>query len=258
MEILVDSHAHIYPFFNIVEALDHLVAPATRRYPGIPRIACLAERYGYNLFDELVQGRVDGCQERYLIEVDQDGDSLQVVCRSSNVHCFILPGRQVVTAENIEILALNTVHHIADGMPAVDTVSSALEVGALPVVAWAPGKWFFRRRAVVEHLLKVFNPRQLALGDSSLRPVGWPTPVLMRRAVAAGYRVLCGSDPLPFAGEEKRLGCYMSAVKTGVPLPSPRRLISSLLANQEIVLYPVGSRGSPVQVAARIARNAMA
>ena len=258
MEILVDSHAHIYPFFNIVEALDHLVAPATRRYPGIPRIACLAERYGYNLFDELVQGRVDNGQDRYLIKAGQDGGSLQVVCRSSDAHCFILPGRQIVTAENIEILALNTVHRIAEGMPAVDTVSSALEAGALPVVAWAPGKWFFHRRAVVEQLLKVFDPRQLALGDSSLRPVGWPTPVLMRQAAAAGYRVLCGSDPLPFAGEEKRLGCYMSAIKTGAPVPSPRRLISSLLTNQDIFLHPAGSRGSPVQVAARIARNAMA
>ena len=90
MEILVDSHVHIYPFFDIVEALDHLVAHSTRRYPGIPRIACLAERYGCNVFDELAQGRVDDGQERYLIEAGQDGGSLQVFCRSSDAHCFYL------------------------------------------------------------------------------------------------------------------------------------------------------------------------
>jgi len=256
VDVLVDGHAHIYPFFNLQIALDAVFNALRDKYPTTPRIVCLAERHDCNVFDQLKKTQEFTGESEY--KVEDCGAYLRVASRKSYSICYFLPGRQIVTAEKIEILALNSTAKFQDGVTAVDAVYGALDVGALPVVAWSPGKWFFQRRGVVERLLEKFGPKEIALGDTSLRPMGWTTPVLIREAIKACYKVLSGSDPLPLAGEETRLGSYMTAIGNGKLESTPDDRIGQLLLDQNVNLSSVGSRGSFFDVGKRISRNFIA
>ena len=250
---LVDGHAHIYPSFSLHMALQAATNALHDSHPNTPRVICLAEPAGCNVFEQLSRFPHLG-DDGFMIRVD-DG-CLRVESVNSSPLCYLLPGRQVVTAENIEVLALNVKDDIPSGLPAVDTVKRAVDLGALPVLAWSPGKWFFKRKAVIERVLETFGPKEIAIGDTTLRPVGWSTPQLMRSALDAGYRVLCGSDPLPFPGEECRLGSYMTELCWDGPKLQPSELISGFLKNKQIDTRSVGSRGNIGSVASRIVRNA--
>lgn len=250
---LVDGHAHIYPSFSLSIALRSASSALGDLYPNTPRVICLAEPADCNVFEQLSRFPHLG-DDGLLIRVD-DG-CLRVESGNSSPLCFVLPGRQVVTAENIEVLALNVKDDIQNGLSAVDTVRCAIDLGALPVLAWSPGKWFFERKAVIERVLETFGPAEIAIGDTTLRPVGWSTPQLMRSALDAGYRVLCGSDPLPLPGEERRLGSYMTELCRNGPRVKPSEMISGFLKNNDTETRPVGSRGNIGSVASRIVRNA--
>ena len=256
MDVLVDGHAHIYPFFKLQIALEAIFNTLGDKYPTTPRIICLAERHDCNIFDQLKKTHEFTSEGDY--KVEDCSAYLRVLSRNSSSICYFLPGSQIVTAENIEILALNSTAKFEDGLKAVDAVYGALDVGALPVVAWSPGKWFFQRRRVVEGLLEKFGPKEIALGDTSLRPIGWSTPVLIREAINLRYKVLSGSDPLPLAGEEIQLGSYMTAIENCKLDGAPDDTIGHFLLNDNVMLRSVGSRGSLFDVGKRISRNYLA
>jgi hypothetical protein len=93
----------------------------------------------------------------------------------------------------------------------------------------------------------------LLIGDSALRPAWMPAAPLLRRALASGLPVVAGSDPLPFRGEERRLGTYglvRSIVWDG---DRPRRSISAALRATPD-RRPSGRRLSPFGVAWRLLR----
>jgi len=119
----------------------------------------------------------------------------------------------------------------------------------LTVAAWAPGKWFGARGKVVSGLLRRFGPGGIALGDTTLRPQGWATPFIMRAARRRGFRVLAGSDPLPFGGEECRPGSYHTVVEADA---GPAALAGRLLELPAASLRTGGARGSLLTVARRL------
>ena len=253
MHYIIDTHVHIYPFYDVAASLHALLSNLASAAPGAGRIGCLTERHDCHLFDQLANDAIPGIDGRF--EIDPDGEALRVTCSESGEACHLLPGQQVITGENIEILSLACNQRVVEGQPAPDTVDAILQLGGVPVAAWAPGKWFFHRGKVVRALLEEFAPSQLALGDTTLRPLGWLTPLIFREARARGFRTLYGSDPLPYPGEERRTGSYCTALsdasRTG---ENPVDVVRSLLA-REWSIEPLGRRGGLPTVLDRLYRN---
>ena len=129
-----------------------------------------------------------------------------------------------------------------------------LEAGGVPVVGWAPGKWFFGRGKIVASLIESCDPGQLAVGDTILRATCWAEPLLMRAARRRGCTVLAGSDPLPFAGEEVRAGTYATVLEGAFDKQKPRSSLRELL--QTGSACTMGRRNGPVLMLQRLRKNA--
>ena len=260
MKFVIDTHVHIYPFYRVEQALESILDNLSRTGGDATKIACLTERYDCNLYEELATSPRNEVRKSFSIEPLEG--SLLISRHDGQGDFYLLPGQQVITAENIEILSLNCLKRVVEGNSAADTVRDILERGGVPVIAWAPGKWFFKRGKVVRALIDEFSPSDIALGDTALRPLGWGVPSIMKAAKRSGFKVLYGSDPLPFAGEEFKPGTYVTLVQSesdsaSIDSLNPDRVLKNILAaNPEV--ESGGSRGSLLEVLARLYRNSQA
>ncbi len=142
---------------------------------------------------------------------------------------YLFAGRQVITSERLEVLALTTDVDIPDGLPIEEVIERINREGAIAVLSWAPGKWFAQRGKKVARLLSDYSAQDLVLGDTTLRPWCWIEPLLMKKGVQSGFTVLAGSDPLPFAGEEEMMGRYVSRWQMEFDRENPVGLIRNYL-----------------------------
>ena len=251
MRIAADTHVHVYPGHDLRRLVQSLHGGLQTVSPDVA-LAYLTESRDCHAFDAWVKDPVAHAPEGVTLEPLAGGEACRVESGSARV--LFLPGRQVVAAERIEILALATSAAIPDGAPAEDIVRQVIDAGGVPVIAWAPGKWFFSRGTLVQTLLEMFTPQQLLLGDSRLRPTVWLEPLLMRRARRRGFRIVAGSDPLPFSGDEIVAGSYGSVFDADfdmqAPLSSARRLLLESAGRF------CGGRGGPIQTGLRLFRHA--
>ena len=248
MMVIADTHVHLYPSYDTVRLLDGLHARLSALAPGAVQAAFLTEGKGFRAFDDL-SGRFGA----WTVEPSPEPGCLLATC-DDDAEMYIVAGRQIVTRERIEILALATSEMIADGQIAHATVNAVLEAGGVPVVAWAPGKWFFGRGKIVASLIESCDPGQLAVGDTILRATCWAEPLLMRAARRRGCTVLAGSDPLPFAGEEVRAGTYATVLEGAFDKQKPRSSLRELL--QTGSACTMGRRNGPVLMLQRLRKNA--
>lgn len=216
MSTLLDAHVHIYPQYNPDTLLTAFRTRVTRTGASCG-VIMLAEREGTDVFAAWAKGEKIPADTT----VSQSDASTFVLHKPGQPDVIVVSGRQIACAERVEILALATRATFHDGMNAEDSVSAALSAGAIPVLAWGVGKWLFKRASVVEALLAKFADDKLVVGDSSLRPVFWPTPAPMSRAESLGHRVLAGSDPLPPRHEETRAGQYADLADADLDLTAP-------------------------------------
>lgn len=269
MQLIADTHVHIYPFYKVEKALETTLAQLSRSAPskwsthagnGTVKIACLTERHDCDIYNELKTSPSDAVTAVFDIEPLEG--ALRIRHREGRGEFYLLPGQQIITSENIEVLSLSASQRVEEGRSARETVQDVLDCGGLPVVAWAPGKWFGSRGQVVNELLDQFTPAQLALGDTTLRPLGWLLPIIMRKARRRGFKILYGSDPLPFKGEEKLPGCYRTILQSSAgndldpeqAAGDPASLIQNLLS-QPWHIRSAGRRGTLYQVAVRLFKN---
>ncbi len=258
IRIHLDAHAHIYPFHDVprllLAALDHMPRVA----PTDLRVLCLAERSDCSFFQSLAQDEIRLPGDRWRIAAWDPAGGVKVRHLPDHRDLWILAGRQIVSAERIEVCSLFSDEPIDDGKPARDILRAILANGGLPALDWAPGKWLFGRGKLVRALVQEFSPAQLLLVDTSLRPLGWPAPGLYRAAHRQGRAVLAGSDPLPFADEEDIAGSYHCTFS--IPAPDdPARLVEPLkaaLASGRPSIQFGGHRGGPLPVFRRLRRNA--
>jgi hypothetical protein len=254
MSILIaDTHVHFYPCYDPKVALDTLRSNLADIDDRAVCGAFLAERHDCHFFREFQQRilphlspKVQAqCQEDFILLREKGWPDL-----------YIFPGRQVITRERVEILSLTSDTLIPDGLPAQDVLSEISSAGGLPVISWAPGKWFFGRKKVVKDLLDSNRPGTLLVGDTTLRPVGWLQPVLMRYANNKGFAIVAGSDPLPFTGEEKNMGQYAIRLEKGFDLENPVESIRSLLTQPGLKPILIGKREGVFTTLQRLIKNA--
>jgi hypothetical protein len=256
MQLIADTHLHFYPAYDTTAALRILIDGLVRLDANAVKLGFLAERSDCHFFADIRHGKLIANGE---FEAKQSPEENAIIIHSKGeqiLHLFA--GRQIVTAERIEILALTVDVEIAERLPAEQVVQVILRANGVPVVSWAPGKWFFERGKVVERLIERFAPDQLLIGDTSLRPTAWGKPELMRKAERKGFRIIAGSDPLPFAGEEKYMGSYGTALKGSFDPVQPVTSIRKLLMSPDSQILPTGQRCGPIEVAHRLFKNAAA
>jgi len=130
------------------------------------------------------------------------------------------------------VLALATLEEFPDGLPFHDALARVRWSGALTVVPWGFGKWWFYRGALVESVVCRSERPGICLGDNAGRPDFGGRPRLFREAEARGIPVLPGSDPLPLPEQADRAGSYGFLLTEGFdeqhPAQSLRRTLLAL------------------------------
>ena len=177
----LDAHVHLYPWHDVsrllLAALDHM----PRLAPSDLRVLVLAERADCEWFQRLAQDEIRLPGDRWRIVAWDPAGAVKIRHLPDHRDLWILAGRQIVSAERIEVCSLGSDEPIPDGQPAREIVRAILANGGLPALDWAPGKWLFGRGRLVRELVQEFPPAQLVLVDTSLRPLGWPAPSDSRR-----------------------------------------------------------------------------
>jgi len=215
--ILLDAHYHLYACHDRARSLRTLSRNlAALARPGDVCAACFLEPAGGHVFA--------GFPDDGPLAEGVHGRRLSPACMQCTVEgqspVWLYAGRQFVTDERLEVLALGAWDDAANGQPAGVAIERIRQCGGIPVLPWGAGKWWGRRGAVVRQLLHTLAPDSVWVGDSAMRPRGWPEPDLIRLADERGFPLVAGSDPLPIAGDERWAGRY--AVKVDVPFDADR------------------------------------
>ncbi|WP_243450865.1 hypothetical protein [Sphingosinicella sp. CPCC 101087] len=229
--IAIDAHVHLHDEADAQRTLE-LALETFRRAAGRVDVAVcmLAERTGFNVFESL-RTKLVGTAEAESIWLD------------GSRRLLVLAGRQIVSAEGLEILGLAAlVPDRLEGRPAREIIADLLEIGALPVLPWGAGKWIGRRGRLVDRLIG--ETTGIFLGDNGGRPIFWPV-----RRFARGVRVVAGSDPLPVAGAWTAIGSFGSLLHGALPIDTPAAALRRCLRDPEIRLVRYGRLATPLRFA---------
>lgn len=225
--LLVDGHVHFHDCYDEEIFLAAAHANLSRHGNGLPTIL-LAEMNGTNVFARW-----------------RSGDSVWSVKNTYEPHSLLLgnrllviAGRQIVTAERIEVLALLTSESFDDGLLLDDTIRQIQASGALAVLPWGVGKWLGLRS---QRIVIAANQHSVLLGDNAGRPFGWPASSLFRQHV-----VLPGTDPLRLKSEQRIVGSYGFDLDGTFDLLRPATAVTACLKDLSTSPRPVGHRVGPI------------
>jgi hypothetical protein len=249
--IYFDGHVHIQENVSIDSLLDsarrNFIHEGEQTSPG-QSATCflfLAETKKFNFFSDYKK-QADArliTPGGWHLSATREAESLLLTHNDWQAgRIFLVAGRQIVTVERLEVLALATTSIIADGLSLDETVATIQNNEGLAVLPWAVGKWFGKRGATVDAFLKTAAPGRLFVGDNGGRPVFWPTPRLFLTARQRGIQLLPGSDPLPLAREELRVGSYGGWLNGECSDDRPAADIRKLLTTGTEKVTPFGER----------------
>lgn len=252
--IALDTHVHLYPGADPGRALsagrDNLaMAALAAGRPADGAALLLTETVRDDAFGALADGRLvaEGWQVR---PAPEDRAALRARRHADGAVLLLVAGRQIVTEEGIEVLALATAERFSDGQP-VRAVLAELRARGIPaVLPWGVGKWIGARGRTVAALLAEAGRPGLMLGDNAGRPRGWTRPALFARAAAAGIAVLPGSDPLPLRGAEAGIGRFGCVIEGALDPDRPAADLRNRLFALRGQPAAIGRRRGPLAVLA--------
>jgi hypothetical protein len=210
---LVDAHVHLHDPFLLTDAF----AAADRHFrqqagdlslaDGWAGCLMLAENEGEARFRQLQSRGLGSGTGEWSVRPTAEDVSL-LVCHAEQPRFVLVAGRQVVTADRLEVLTLGTAEPVANGSATEHAIDHAAAEHALAIIPWGFGKWWAGRGARIARLVGDSRGRTFFLGDNGGRPHSFPAPPLLRTAAHHGIWNLPGSDPLPLPGEASRTGSY--------------------------------------------------
>ncbi len=226
----VDGHVHLEKADPALldAAADNLRLSSTHD-PALG-VLMMTEMSGLSLFDSLKR-QATGCGEEDISFWHR---------RAGQLPLLVVAGRQIATAERLEVLALGTRAMLTDGEPLATVLGWCKRQGAFPVLPWGVGKWLGHRGAVVARALATCNPRNFALGDNGGRPAFWGVPAF-RFAREKGVKIVPGSDPLPLTGQAGRIGRFGFDVAVNVDERAPARALLNALREPATAIEPFGA-----------------
>jgi hypothetical protein len=254
--LLIDAHVHIHECFNLVDFFKHAfqnfnaVAAKIQPQKTLTGILMLTESQNKNIFSTLASFSNDKLFYPRLNSINFDVShtdekiSLKIQDEKKN-KIIIIAGRQIVTKERLEVLALCFENIIKDGRPIMDVIKEVREFGGLPVLPWGFGKWTGRRGKILDRILENSERPKIFLGDNGGRAGFLPEPRQFRLAAERGIRILPGSDPLPFPAEIERAGSFGCKVCVDLSENRPAKYLKEILADSRFVLEPYGCLEDP-------------
>ena len=239
-DLLVDAHVHFHPCFDrerfLTAASDNFAAGAEELGIDGRPLGCLlfTESSTDHYFAQLRQFGEEPTDESggWSLELTEENCSL-LAKRGEDTEMFLIAGRQIVTCEGLEVLALLCFAEFPDGLPLREALTAVVAAGGVPVLPWGFGKWLFGRGALVSRTLESLPVDPLFLGDNGGRLRWGPTPRHLREGMSLGVRVLPGSDPLPFSAQMTRPGSYGFHLHGEIDPSTPARSVDELLATLE-------------------------
>ncbi len=240
--LLVDAHVHFHPGFNrsdfLNSAAGNFQRAAAELALGPAWLGCLlfTESRGDHYFEDLRRNRVlDG--GRWAIDATEESCSL-IAKDDGEPRLLLVAGRQVVSAEDIEVLALGTDRQFEDGAEFSSTLRSVLESDAVAALPWGFGKWWFRRGRLVREVIERAGAKRIFLGDNGGRLALLPRPPMFDVAARRGFLILPGSDPLPLPSQIAKVGGYgfvlPGPLDASRPAESLKRILTDLAAQPRI------------------------
>ena len=143
----------------------------------------------------------------------------------------MLAGRQISTRERLEVLALGTQVDVASGQSLDDTIGAVRDTGAIAVIPWGFGKWWFSRRQLLTATLASQPSAGMFVGDNGGRPRFIPPARLFEVAASRGIYNLPGSDPLPLNWEIDKPGSFGAVLEGPLDLSLPAKTLVANLRN---------------------------
>jgi hypothetical protein len=254
--ILADAHVHIYGCFSLAKFLESAFenfqrqAQASAACGNFDALLFLTETAADNWFHVLRNQRTARPSTRvadpptWVFTVTREDCSLRAQGPDGQ-RLVLIAGRQVVTAERLEVLALCTSDFFSDGPTLSQVMNSVRSANGIPVIPWGAGKWVGKRGEILTEFLQEQKPGDIFLGDNSGRPIFWRNPHHFKLAQAKGIRILPGSDPLPFPSECKRAGSFGFAIDGTLGWDRPAADIKDMLLDPSISITPYGSLERP-------------
>lgn len=245
----IDAHVHFYEVASLDHALDagrdHLLTAAVSAgYQPSTVCLCLTETSGDNAFEALASGSLVPSAWSVRDAPPGDAAALWLERRSDGATLLLIAGRQIVSEERVEVLAIATRNTFSDGKP-VKAVLEELRNKQIPaILPWGVGKWLGKRGRIVDGLLAQAGPTGLMLGDNAGRPRRLRRPRRFDRAAADNVPVLPGSDPLPLPGAELGIGQFGCVFEGRLDMDRPAADLRSRLFTLRTQPIPIGQRRS--------------
>ena len=238
--LFIDAHVHIYDCFDLEKFFDSAYAnfkSAAEQlghgndFTGVLLLAETSKENWFQLLgdcadgEDLPEGKDTG---NWIFRRTDENNSLLAVSGDSK-NLVLIAGRQIVTGEGLEILALSTNENFKDGTPIKNLIEGIKDQGGIPVIPWGFAKWMGRRGAILNRMLETAKDSDFYLGDNGNRPFFMPAPSQFRLAQNKNITNLPGSDPLPFASEVGRAGCFGSFIPNELSKENPAEHLKETL-----------------------------
>lgn len=233
---LIDGHVHYYPNFDRDRFFDSALAnfrsaggthASNTEYAGWLLLAESAGMHYFRRFRDTAGQTADGV---WTIQATGEAESL-VARRDTGAGLLLVAGRQVITAEGLEVLALCCDASPDDGRPLRAAVAAARSLDAIVVLPWAFGKWWLRRGDLIDEFVKSAEPTRIFLGDNGGRTRLGRRPRPFRVAESRGIRILPGSDAFPLRFDAGRTGSYGFVINGTIERSRPAAGLKRLLRN---------------------------
>lgn len=250
--ILVDGHVHIhgcYDVYSLCESAQRNFCHAAGTLDLGSRFSAvllLTESKGANYFSSFRRKAKDKTLVNgWRFQTTLEPESL-IAISPAGFELTMIAGRQIVTAERLEVLAVCTDKLFDDGGMISKVIESVSAANGVPIVPWGFGKWTGRRKKVINRLIDEFAERKFHLGDNSGRISTWREPAQFKIARMQGQRILRGTDPLPFAGQETRVGRFGFCINGTLGKSRPAANMRELLHAGNVPAVSYGALEPPV------------
>ena len=230
---LVDTHVHLYDCYDRVQYFNCA-------WDNIKRITAMQglqeEAHGYLMFAETVkdhafkslidQGELD--DGRWRFREIEEGLSLTASLDGKDV-LTLIAGRQIVTQEGLEVLALCCSGLFSDGQPIEQSIAEVVQADGLPVLPYGVGKWRGARGKVLDRVLYGPHKDKLYLGDNAGRLAMAGEPTQFAQAQKQGIWTLHGTDPLPIASQVDRVARAVTILEGDIDRQAPAASLKQLI-----------------------------
>jgi hypothetical protein len=250
--LLIDAHVHIHDCFILNEFLNSAwenFKHAAQTYFNLKQftgILFLTESSGVNQFNILKEksGTSNSQNDEWSFRLTEEENSI-IAAKNEEQKIVIVAGRQIVTKENLEVLALGILNGIEDKEHTHEVINKVIRKGGLAVIPWGVGKWIGKKRKIVMEILRAQGPDSLFVGDNGNRPFFWSNKKILKKFEEKNIKNLNGSDPLPFKSEYGRAGKFGFAMEGFINFDKPFESITEKIFDKQVELLRYGRLENP-------------